>query len=69
MFFESFKVTLNFNPKHRVEKVTRNIGKNTSIIISAQDVPQFKLSKDFGLDKYRDENTLKLQNFFLFMFS
>ena len=41
-----------FNRKHRVEKVARNISKNTTIKVPAHDIPAFKPSKEF-LDKIK----------------
>lgn len=40
----------SFTLKHRAEKVSRNIAKNTTIIVPAHDIPHFKPSKDFSLD-------------------
>ena len=36
-----------FEVKHRAQKTARNISKNTTIVIDAHDVPDFKPSKSF----------------------
>ena len=36
-----------FEVKHRAQKTARNISKNTTIVIEAHDVPDFKPSKSF----------------------
>ena len=36
-----------FEVKHRAQKTARNISKNTTIVIEAHDVPEFKPSKSF----------------------
>ncbi|NDV69981.1 HU family DNA-binding protein [Dysgonomonas sp. 25] len=41
----------SFVVKHRAEKPARNISKNTTIIIPAHDIPAFKASKAFTIDK------------------
>lgn len=38
-----------FQRKRRAEKTARNISKNTTIVISAHDVPAFKPSKSWQL--------------------
>lgn len=40
----------SFTVKRRAGKVARHIGKNTSMIIPAHDVPSFKASDKFRLD-------------------
>ena len=40
----------SFTLKHRAEKVARNITKNTTMIVPANDIPHFKPSRDFTLD-------------------
>ena len=37
----------SFIIKHRAEKTARNIGKNTTIIVPAHNIPAFKPSKSF----------------------
>ena len=37
----------SFIVKHRAEKTARNISKNTTIVISAHDLPSFKPAKGF----------------------
>ena len=37
----------NFIIKHRAEKTARNIQKNTTVIIPADDYPSFKPAKEF----------------------
>ena len=37
----------SFVIKHRAEKTARDIGKNTTIIIPAHDIPAFKPAKEF----------------------
>ena len=37
----------SFIVKHRAEKTARNISKNTTIVIKAQDFPSFKPAKSF----------------------
>jgi len=41
----------SFIVKRRAEKTARNISKNTTIIIPAHNIPAFKPSKAFVLDK------------------
>ena len=36
-----------FEVKHRAQKTARNISRNTTIVIEAHDVPDFKPSKSF----------------------
>ncbi len=36
-----------FEVKHRAQKTARNISRNTTIVIDAHDVPDFKPSKSF----------------------
>ena len=42
----------SFIPKRRVEKVARNIGQNTAIMVAAHLIPTFKPSPEFR-DKVR----------------
>ena len=44
----------SFIVKHRAEKTARNISKNTTIVIGAQDFPAFKPAKSF-VEKMRGE--------------
>lgn len=44
VFFRGFGT---FKTKHRAEKIGRNIGQNTPVVIPAHDIPQFKPSKEF----------------------
>ena len=37
----------SFIVKHRAQKTTRNISKNTTIVIDAHDMPAFKPAKSF----------------------
>ena len=37
-----------FEVKHRAQKTARNISRNTTIVIDAHDVPDFKPSKSFS---------------------
>lgn len=37
-----------FRLRHRAEKTTRNISKNTTLIVPAHDVPAFKPSPEFA---------------------
>lgn len=41
----------SFIVKTRAEKTARNISKNTTIIIPAHNIPSFKPSKAFKIDK------------------
>ena len=36
-----------FGLKHRAEKTARNISKNTTLIVPAHDIPNFKPCKEF----------------------
>ncbi|WP_297409219.1 HU family DNA-binding protein [uncultured Alistipes sp.] len=40
-----------FQPKKRAEKKARNISAGTSVIIPAHEVPNFKPSKNFTINK------------------
>ena len=44
VFFRGFGT---FGVKHRAEKIGRNIGLNTPVVIPAHDIPSFKPSKEF----------------------
>lgn len=44
VFFRGFGT---FGVKHRAEKIGRNIGQNTPVIIPAHNIPSFKPSKEF----------------------
>lgn len=45
----------SFIIKHRAQKAGRNIGKNTTVIIPAHDIPAFKPYKDFTLENDNEE--------------
>ena len=42
----------SFIIKHRADKTARDISKNTTVIVSAHDIPAFKPAKEF-LDKVK----------------
>lgn len=44
VFFRGFGT---FGLKHRAEKIGRNIGQNTPVVIPAHNIPSFKPSKEF----------------------
>lgn len=44
VFFRGFGT---FGVKHRAEKIGRNIGQNTPVVIPAHDIPSFNPSKEF----------------------
>lgn len=47
----------SFNIKHRAAKTARNISKNTSLKISAHDLPNFKPAKSF-VDQMKGDVTV-----------
>lgn len=41
--------------KRKAEKIGRDIGKNTSLVIPAHNIPAFRPSKDFSLEEQQED--------------